>query len=216
MKRYLPFVIIAAVLLAGVVASTFMFRSAQPQPQPTPLPDSSPLATPAVGVAKTVVTIEEYGDYQCPPCGGLHPLIKRVQQEFGNRLQFVFYNLPLTQIHKNALDSAHAAEAAKLQGRFWEMHDALYENQKVWTEIDDIRPIVADFARQLGLDVERFKRDMDGPRVKAAVSADVQRADSLHIDSTPTILLDGQVFPNEKLSLESLRAAINQKLVGHP
>jgi len=103
-----------------------------------------------------------------------------------------------------------------LQGRFWEMHDALYENQKVWSEADDIRPIVADFARQLGLDVERFKRDMDGPRVKAAVSADAQRADSLHIDSTPTILIDGQVFPNEKLSLESLHAALNQKLVGHP
>jgi protein-disulfide isomerase len=214
MKRYLPFVIIAVVLLAGIGAATLMFRKAQPQPQPTPLPESSPLPTPAVGVAKTVVTVEEYGDYQCPPCGGAYPALKMLKREFGNRINFVFYNLPLTKIHKNALDAAHAAEAAKLQGRFWEMHDALYENQQVWSEADDIRPIVADFARQLGLNVEQFKRDMDGPKVKAAVSADVQRADALHIDSTPTILIDGQVFPNEQLSIEKLRAAVAQKLVG--
>jgi protein-disulfide isomerase len=218
MKRYLPFVIIAVVLLAGIGAATFMLRSArpQPQPQPTPLPESSPLPTPAIGVAKTVVTVEEYGDYQCPPCGGVFPALKTLKREFGNRIHFVFYHLPLTKIHKNALDAAHAAEAAKLQGRFWEMHDTLYQSQQVWSEADDIRPVVADFARQLGLDVERFKRDMDGPKVKAAVASDVQRAEALHIDSTPTIVIDGQTFPNEKLSVENLRAAIAQKLVGRP
>src|SRR5262245_45300648 len=102
MKRYLPFVIIAVVLLAGIGAATLMFRSAQPQPQPSPTPDNSPLPTPAVGVARTVVTVEEYGDYQCPPCGGAFPMLKSLKRQFGNRINFVFYHLPLIKIHKNA------------------------------------------------------------------------------------------------------------------
>src|SRR6185436_8911055 len=156
MKRYLPFVIIAVVLLAGIGVTTLMMRSAQPQPQPSPspVPDNSPLPTPAIGVAKTVITVDEYGDYQCPPCGLAFPILKTLKREFGGRIRFNFYHLPLTQIHKNALDAAHAAAAADLQGHFWEMHDALYENQKVWSELDDIHPVVADFARQLKLDVE--------------------------------------------------------------
>lgn len=214
MKRYLPFVIIAVVLLGGLAAATLMFRSAQPQVTPTPLPTSSPVATPAVAGARTVVTIEEYGDYQCPPCGNVHPMMKSLKSEFGNRLRFVFYHLPLTQIHKNALDAAHAAVAAGLQGRFPEMHDMLYESQSVWSEVSDLRPIAADYARRLGLDVEQFKRDMDSPRVKAVVASDVTRAEALRINSTPTILIDGQVFPNENLSVENLRAAIRQKLAG--
>lgn len=214
MKRYLPFVIIAVVLLAGLVAATLMFRAAQPQPGTVSLPASSPAATPAAAGAKAVVTIEEFGDYQCPPCGNVHPMMKSLKSEFGNRLRFVFYHLPLTQIHKNALDAAHAAVAAGLQGRFQEMHDLLYESQAVWSEVNDFRPIAVDYARRLGLNVEQFQRDMDSPRVKAVVAADVNRAEALRINSTPTILLDGQPFPNENLSVENLRAAIKQKLAG--
>jgi protein-disulfide isomerase len=181
-----------------------------------PTPDSTPAtvaATPAIGAAlKTTVTLEEFGDYQCPPCGGLHPLLKQVKSAYGERVKFVFYHLPLTSVHKNALDAAHAAVAAGLQGKFWEMHDLLYENQKVWSELDDIRPVAKDFARQLGLDLDIFALDMDGPKVRAKVAADIQRATALKVDSTPTLFLDGQPVQNEKLSGEYLAKEINQRL----
>jgi protein-disulfide isomerase len=215
MKRYLPFVIIAVVLGVAIGAGTWMFQSAQPAPPPptpTPAVAANPATTPAAAVPKAVVVIEEYGDYQCPPCGMLHPVINTLKKEFGSRMQLNFHHLPLTMIHKNAQVAAQAAEAAKLQGKFWEMHDALYGGQSLWSELDDIRPIVTDYARQLGLNVEQFKKDLEGPRVKAAVFADTQRAEALKIDSTPTILIDGQMIANDNLSLENLRKDLAQRL----
>jgi len=212
MKRYLPFVIIAGVLAAAIGAGALLFRSTQPQPSTTSLPASSPVVSPAVTTSKSVVTIEEFGDYQCPPCGALHPTVKNLKNEYGDRIRFVFYHYPLTQIHKHALEAAHAAAAAGLQGRFLEMHNLLYESQNAWSEADDLRPIVVNFARQLGLDLERFTRDMDGARVDALVSADVRRANSMGVNATPTLFIDGQLIENEKLTVENLRKEINQRL----
>ena len=218
MKRYLPFVIIGAVLVLAVGAGAFMFRSSQPQTQsstPTPAPALSPgssQASPAASSPKGIVTLEEFGDYQCPPCGIVHPMVKKVKSEFGPRVRLIFYHYPLTQVHKNALDAAHAAIAAGLQGRFWEMHDVLYESQKEWAEAPDLHPYAVAFASRLGLDVARFTRDIDSPQVEAAVQADVQRAASRGVTATPTIFIDGQMFDNDKLSVENLRKEIAQKL----
>jgi protein-disulfide isomerase len=213
MKRYLPFVIIGAVLVLALGAGALMFRSSQSQSQsPTPTPalaSASPQGAPA---AKGIVTVEEFGDYQCPPCGMVHPMLKKLKSEFGPRVRFIFYHLPLTQVHKNALDAAHAAVAASLQGRFWEMHDLLYDNQKEWAEAPNLRPYAVGFASQLGLDVARFTRDMDSPQVDAKVQADIQSAASRGVNATPTIFIDGQMFDNDKMSLENLRKEVAQKL----
>ncbi|MFN0088044.1 MAG: DsbA family protein [Blastocatellia bacterium] len=214
MKRSLPFVIIGAVLLLGLGAGMWMYRSAQPQSTPAvaALPAESPSASPAAPAARGVITIEEFGDYQCPPCGAVHPLLKTIKREFGPRVRFFFYHLPLTQVHKNAMDAAHAAVAAGLQGRFWEMHDLLYANQKTWSEAEDLHPYALSLARQLNLDVTRFSRDMDSPQVDETVAADMRRAAARGVDSTPTIFIDGQMVENEKLSLESLRKDLLQRL----
>ena len=215
MKPYLPFVIIAAVLGVALGAGTWMFQSAQPEsapPTPTPAETAKAAATPAAAIPKAVITIEEYGDYQCPPCGALHPVLKTLKGDFGNRLQIVFHHLPLTSIHKNAQMAAQAAEAAKLQGKFWEMHDALYGGQTMWSELEDIRPVVTDYARQLGLNVEKFKQDLESQRVKAAIFADVQRAEALKFNSTPTILVDGQLVEGDNLALDKLRSQLAQRL----
>lgn len=215
MKRFLPFAIIAFVLAAAFGAGAYMFRSAQPQVStPTASPAGTP-ANPQVAVApKGVVTLEEFGDYQCPPCGIIHPDIKKLKSEFGERLRVIFYQFPLTQIHKNAMDASHAAMAARLQGKFWEMHNLLYENQKLWEELPDLHPMAAGFAQQLGLDVDRFKRDMDSPQVNAAVAADMQRGQTMGVTGTPTLFIDGQQIENEKTTLDNLRKTINQKLSG--
>src|SRR5438876_10103712 len=166
MKRYLPFVIII-IVLAGAVGlgvllskwsgaksdSTFV---AQNQPVPPggtsapagqPPPQSAPLTKPNVKVSSPAV-LEEYGDYQCPPCGLLYPELKKIEAEYGNQVQIVFHHFPLTRMHKNALVAAHAAEAARNQKKFWEMHDRLYRNQSAWADAVDPRPVFISYARE--------------------------------------------------------------------
>jgi protein-disulfide isomerase len=211
MKSYLPFVIIAAVLAAAVGGGFLMFRSSQPQSPTTPMPTGGSGAT-----SKGVVKIDEYGDYQCPPCGALHPIIKTLKGEYGDRIQFAFHHFPLTQIHSHALDASYAAAAAGLQGKFWEMHNLLYENQSVWSEVGDFRPIVLDFARKIGLDLPRFTRDIDGLQVVTVVSEDMQRGALLGVNGTPTVFINGQLIHSDNFSTEGLRKEINRRLSVNP
>lgn len=226
MKQSLPFVIIAVTLGLIVGVGVWLFNSSSPTPQPvaTPAAASSPAASPTDGAAnaaasptpavvkKDVVLVEEFGDYQCPPCGGLHPILKTLKNEFGGRMQLTFYHLPLSQIHKNAAPAAMTSVAAALQGRFADMHNLLYDTQKVWSEVEDFSPIAMDYARQVGLDIERFKRDVNSPTVRAQIASDMQRATSLKVDSTPTLFLNGMQLPNEKYTLEELRKEMNLRL----
>lgn len=211
MKRYLPFVIIAAVLVAAVGGGFMMFRSAQPQSPTTPTPAGGSVAT-----SKGVVTIDEYGDYQCPPCGALHPIIKTLKGEYGDRIQFAFHHFPLTQLHSHALEASYAAAAAGLQGKFWEMHNMLYEKQSEWNEVGDFRPIVLEFARKIGLDLPRFTRDIDGLQVVTVVSEDMQRGALLGVNGTPTVFINSQLIHSDNFSTEGLRKEINRRLSVNP
>jgi len=154
------------------------------------------------------VTLEEFGDYQCPPCGALHPTLKQLKQEFGSNLNFIFRNLPLTSIHKNALLAAQAAEAARVQDHFWEMHDLLYENQDLWKDDINPRSIFLKFAADLGLDTARFTRDMDDKQVKLRIEADQAAAVELGINGTPTLLIDGRQLRTEVTNPEGIRKGI--------
>jgi protein-disulfide isomerase len=211
MKRYLPFVIIAAVLVAAVGGGFMMFRSAQPQSPTTPTPAGGSVAT-----SKGVVTIDEYGDYQCPPCGALHPIIKTLKGEYGDRIQFAFHHFPLTQLHSHALEASYAAAAAGLQGKFWEMHNLLYEKQSEWSEVGDFRPIALEFARKIGLDLPRFTRDIDGIQVVTIISEDMQRGALLGVSGTPTVFINGQLIHSDNFSTEGLRKEINRRLSVNP
>ena len=220
MKSNLPFVIIATVLAVAVGAGVWMFRAAQqPQSSSIPAPSASPVAPHSANAAnlnatnsKGIVTIEEFGDYQCPPCGNLHPIIKTLKSEYGDRLRVVFRHFPLTSIHKHALEASYAASAADLQGKFWEMHNLLYENQSVWSDVGDFRPLAINYAHRLGLDIQRFTQDMDGLKVMGRVATDEQRANSLNVNSTPTVFIDGRLVENDNLTADGLRKEINQRL----
>src|SRR5215475_13405939 len=216
MKRYLPFVIIATVLVAAVGAGYLMFRSSQPQAPATPTPTSGSRATSNGLASKGVVTIDEYGDYQCPPCGALHPILKTLRGEYGGRIQIAFHHYPIPQLHPHALEASYAAAAAGLQGKFWEMHNMLYDNQSLWSQLGDIRPILINFARQIGLDVPRFTRDMDGLQVVTIVSEDSRRANERGVNSTPTVFINDQLIPNDNYTVEGLRKEINQRLPVSP
>jgi protein-disulfide isomerase len=148
------------------------------------------------------VTLLEYGDYECPYCGAAYPIIKDVQARMGDRLRFVFRNFPITTSHPHAEQAAEAAEAAGAQGRFWEMHDVLYENQKRLGD-DDLRA----YAQRIGLDLERFDKELaehvHAPRVREDFMSGVRSG----VNGTPTFFINGARY-DDAYDVETLLAAL--------
>lgn len=139
------------------------------------------------GDAGAAVVLVEYGDYQCPHCGHAYPIVKRVQQHFGDRLAFVFRNFPLSEIHPFAEDAAETAEFAAVKGRFWEMHDAIFENQR------ELGPeLLQRLAEEEGLSAAALERSLaDGeftPRVREDFMGGVRSG----VNGTPTFFINGQ------------------------
>jgi protein-disulfide isomerase len=157
--------------------------------------------------------LEEFADFQCPACARTTlDMIRPLETDYGSRLRVVFWHFPLPN-HKHGRDAALAAEAASLQGRFWEMHDLLYENQRAWSDVDDARPLFDEYAAKLHLDVERFKKDFASDEVAARVDRQKEQGVSRGVQNTPTIFINNQpVTP--PFSPERLREAIDTALTG--
>jgi protein-disulfide isomerase len=138
------------------------------------------------------MTIVEFGDYQCPSCGAAHPILKQIlaQYQSNPNFNFVFRNFPLP-MHANALPAAEAAEAAGAQGKYWEMHDKLYENQGEWSENINALAVFANYAQQIGLDVDKFTTDIRNSKYKDFISADANDALALSLNATPTFFVNG-------------------------
>lgn len=141
------------------------------------------------------VIMVEFGDFQCPACAAYHDLVKQLLNENKDTLSLVFRNFPLSQ-HKNARVSAYAAEAAGLQGKYWEMYDKLYENQKDWSEKSDAMSIFVGYAKDFGLDEAKFKSDASSSEVKNKVDRDYADGVTLNVDSTPTFYVNAQKVKN--------------------
>lgn len=146
------------------------------------------------------VVLIEYGDFQCPGCGGAFPQLKTIKETYKDQIAFIFRNFPLTAIHPNALAAATAAEAAGLQGKFWQMHDKLYENQNAWSTIDASKRTdsFSGYAQDIGLNVEQFKADLSDPKIAAKVSRDRALGNKLGVDSTPTVYLGSTKLTEEE------------------
>jgi len=138
------------------------------------------------GPAAAPVTLVEYGDYECPYCGEAEEIVQEIQELLGDRLRFVFRQFPLADIHPHAASAAEAAEAAGAQGSFWEMHELLYQNQD---RLDDRH--LAVYARELGLDLDRFARDMAEHRYAGEVQREVQSGIESGVQGTPTFFING-------------------------
>lgn len=151
------------------------------------------------GQGQAGVTLVEYGDYECPFCGEYFPAVKQVASEFAQQIHFQFRNFPLTTIHQNAFAGARAAEAAALQNKFWQMHDVLYQNQTQWSGASNPTTFFNQYARQLGLNLDRFKQDYASSQVNNLINADMAAGNKLNITGTPTFYLDGKLVDNTKL-----------------
>lgn len=135
------------------------------------------------------VTLVEYGDYECPHCGMAYPIVKSVQRKLGKRLRFVFRNFPLKESHPHAQHAAEAAEAAAAEGKFWAMHDTLFENQHALADEDLVR-----YARDLDLDVDRFARALSEGTYARRVRDDFRSGVRSGVNGTPTFFVNGERY----------------------
>jgi len=178
------------------------------------------------GLGQDHVTLVEYGDYECPYCGEYFPIVKQVVAQYYNQITFQFRNFPLTSLHPNAFAGARAAEAAALQGKFWQMHDLLYEQNEIyyesnetttnWVGASNPQTYFDQYAAQLGLNITKFNQDYSSNQVDQTINADMAAGNKLGIDATPTFFLDGkQISVGESASeFESLINAAIAKQTG--
>jgi len=157
------------------------------------------------GPVNATLTLVEYGDYQCPYCGAAYPEVKRVQKELGSELRFVFRNFPLTNIHEHAMNAAETAEAASAQGKFWPMHDFLYEHQAtLWDS-----SIAIGHAKKLGLDTQRLEREITQHAYQKRIKDDFMGGVRSGVNGTPTFYVNG-VRHDEDAVAKALIEALTQ------
>jgi protein-disulfide isomerase len=215
MKRYLPFVIIIVVALATFGSGTVLYRAKRPQlkniPESQRVSAKGDSSAHVRGNPEAQVTLEEFADFQCPPCGEFAPFAEELLREYDSRLRIVFRNFPLPA-HEHAREAAMAAEAAGFQGKFWEMHDTLYREQSAWSKAPNARELFESYAGRLGLDMGRFKKDMDSDKARERIDSDHGLANSLGVKVTPTLFINNRPVEQQERNPEGLRAAINAAL----
>lgn len=176
---------------------------------------SGDIADQVYGNKSSKVVLVEYGDFQCPGCGSLHPRVKTVMEEYKDKVAFVFRNFPLSSIHPNALSAAAAAEAAGLQGKYWEMHNKLFESQSAWSDLaaDKRTDIFVSYAKSLGLNETTFREDLGSENVALKIRFDQALGKSQGANSTPTLFLNGELLSQEAYADEAaLRKTFDEAL----
>jgi protein-disulfide isomerase len=218
MKRYLPFVIVAGVALVALGSGAMLYRAKRQQQQLRPIPENKALSQTTEaesihvrGNPNAPVTLEEFGDFQCPPCGSFATFSEKLLKEYDSRLRIVFRNFPLSA-HEHAREAALAAEAAGFQGKFWEMYDVLYREQVFWTYAPNTRELFESYAGTIGLNLDQFKADMDGEKARERVDSDHALGDSLGVKVTPALFINNEPLDPKDKTPEGLRAAIKAAL----
>ncbi len=154
------------------------------------------------GPMNASLTLVEYGDYQCPYCGAAYPEVKKVQKELGSELRFVFRNFPLTNMHEHAMNAAETAEAASAQGKFWPMHDFLYEHQATLGD----HSVALGYAKRLGLDTQRFEREIAQHVYQKRIKDDFMGGVRSGVNGTPTFYVNGVRHDEDAVSKALIEA----------
>jgi protein-disulfide isomerase len=218
MRPLLPIGIVAFVALVAAGGGVLLYRANEPQVlsiSPAKAAVGKAEAVHVRGAANAAVTLEEFGDFQCPPCGALSEPLNQIEHDYHNKIRLIFRNFPLAN-HQYAQPAAFAAEAAGLQGRFWEMHDLIYREQVTWSKSSNPSELFLNYAKIVGLNTDKFQKDVDGEEVKERVAADQKRAAELGVRLTPTIFVNGKSVTGPSLNPNGLRAAIDAALKEAP
>lgn len=225
-KSGLPLAIIALVLIAAIAGGYWFYsssklsgnantkRAANSNSAANLAQSAPPGAQPPtmLGSPNAAVTVEEFGDFQCPACAQVHPATKEIQSIYGPRIRFIFRNFPLSAIHDKAYDASVAAEAAGLQGKFWQMQNEMFTNQTEWSSSPNYQQIWTGYAQKLGLDVDKFQNDIAGIPAKQRVDEDLKRGRALGVNSTPSIYINGRPLQPSELNVPSMRQMIDTEL----
>lgn len=162
-------------------------------------------SAPVIGPNSAPVKIVEWSDFQCPFCGRARPTLTQIEKEYGDKVQIAFKHMPLS-MHTKARPAHMAAEAARRQGKFWEMHDLIFADQRSMSEEKYL-----EYAKQIGLDVDQFKKDMASPEVAKQIDADYAQATQLGVTGTPAFFVNGR-FLSGAQPFASFKALIDQEL----
>ncbi|MBI1857224.1 thioredoxin domain-containing protein [Candidatus Saccharibacteria bacterium] len=210
-KRFAFILVISVILFSG-----FLIFGKKDTNTPNNSSSSRPTSH-TKGQGKSGVVLVEYGDFQCSACYAYEPVIKEIFSTYNEQITFQFRNFPLVQIHKNALVASRAAEAAALQGKFWEMHDKLYETQDPsgktgWVVADDPVSYFAEIAAKLGMNVEKFKTDLKSSAVNDSIQADIKEGQALDFSGTPSFVLDGKRIEKNPADLQAFKKLIEDTI----
>lgn len=196
-KGWIIFSVVVIVILGGLVfvsgknkidVSTIDTKTTQ-----TASEKSGDIADHVFGKKDSKVVLVEYGDFQCPACFGSHPNIQALSEKYKDQIAFVFRNFPLTAIHPNALSAAAAAEAAGLQGKYWEMNNSLYDNQDAWKSatVDERTAVFVSLAKKLGINTDTFTTDLSNPVVTKKINFDLALGKKDGVSGTPSFTING-------------------------
>lgn len=205
---------IIIVLIVGVLGGSIYFANRdEPKTEEAVTTDLKAVteADHVKGPKDAKITLIEYGDFQCPFCGSVHPTIEEVLAEYENDVRFVFRHFPIPGSHPNALVAHRAAEAAGNQDKFFEMHDLLYENQQEWSSSNKPFDIFKKYAKQIDLDVDTFTSDFDSDEVADAVRIVKEAGTESGISSTPSFFLNGKKIDIPR-SADELKQDIDKEL----
>lgn len=164
------------------------------------------------GKADSPVTVTEFVDFQCEACYAYYPFVKEVKEKYKDRVRFQIRHFPITASHQFAMQAARSAEAAAKQGKFWEMHDKIFEGQKTWEQVSDAQTYFDKYAEEIGLDMTKFKSDFGSEEINAIINKDLADVKQLGGTGTPTFVVNGQKIENPDASTEALSKMIDDAL----
>lgn len=179
--------------------------------QPSPISGDVTAVDHTMGPETAAVTVIEYADFQCPTCATYAPVLEQLQRDYSDNLKIVYRYFPLQTIHPNATLSAQAAEAAGIQGKFWEYHDLLFSRQSDWSNEKNPTEKFTNYAQELGLNLDQFKTDLDSKDTKNRVNADYRSGLSAGVQGTPSFFMNGAPMENPR-GYEAFKAAIDAEL----
>jgi protein-disulfide isomerase len=203
-------------ILAGLAAGASLWLGKRPESRPESRPEKNSASVPVSGHmrgdAAAPATLLEYGDYECSPCGSFEPIIKKLLEKYPGALKLEFRHFPLTRLHPNALLAAKAAEAAADQGQFWMMHDRLMSSRSEWTKNPAAESLFIDMAKELGLDVESFRKAVGSPETEARILKGAAQAERDGITAAPTFYLNGKKIEQASIDFDAFDKLIIDEL----
>lgn len=201
------FIIVLAAIIVGIVAIVLLSRSAGTDDVTTTGSSN------VYGNVDSKVTLTEYVDFQCEACYAFYPRVKEVKEKYKDTVKFEIKYFPISSSHSNALVAAAVAQAAAKQGKFFEMHDMLFERQKSWeNSTTDRNSVFESYAKEIGLDIEKYNQDLASAETKAIINADLAEVKKLGGDGTPTFALNGKKIENPANTVEAISKVLDDAL----